>query len=285
MSVPKPPFTLTWTQRLGKLVEGVRWMTSRSVLGFVNVWKWLSVMIAILDDGQNRLFQAFYARLPGLGTPTALSLIGQSRGLIRGIGESDADYSLYLQQWLQLWETAGNGLALCKAVQHYIGGGKMIRLFTRRGKMIQLNADGTVVRAYGVAWDWDSKSNPEKATHWSEMWLVIYSPPWARAPNLHTGRLLGSAFGIGVLMPRSDWDALKSIFADWKADRSRLNTVVICYDATLFDPAFPAKMPDGWFGKWGKPDPAAPGSRIQSRFADGRYWHPNSYRHDGDTRS
>jgi hypothetical protein len=257
----------------------MRWMTRRADLGFVNIWNWLVVMIQILNDGENRLWQGFYARLPGLGTPTALALIGQSRGLLRGIGETDDAFGRYLRGWLQLWQTAGSQLALCKAIQHYCGGVK-VRSVTRVGKMLTLNADGSVIRQM-VVWDWDSKSNPEKASHWSELWIIVYTPPWVIAPSYGTGRLIGEADarGIGHLVPRVDVDAIRSLLLEWKAARTRVNTIIFTYDATLFDPSNAAKMPDGWFGKWGKPDPADPTARIPSRFPSARYWHPHPYNH------
>lgn len=283
MSVPVPPISKTWVDRLRLAVAGVRWMTLRALLGFQNVWAMLVALISILDDGERRLWQGFYARLPGLGTPTALPLIGQSRGLFRGIGESDDAFALWLRDFLQKWEKAGGGgseksIALLKQIQHYCGGVK-VKSITRAGKLLTLEADGTVTKQM-IAWDWDSKSNPDKAGHWSEMWIIVYDPPWARRGKWGNGIKWGvDTLGLGHEAPRNNVDELLSIFAEWKANRTRINTVCFTYDNTLFDETTPATMPDGWFGRWGKPDPADPTHTIPSRFADVRYWHPNAYRH------
>ena len=256
----------------------VRWLTDRGTIGR-NLWLWLQGMVAILNDGYSRLWQSFFARLPGLGTPTALPLIGQSRGTLRGFGESDSAFAAYCRTWLQRWEKAGTLQQLLKEVQHYCGGNMRVKGFTRSGKLVDLAADGTITKTTGVAWNWDSISNPEKAQHWSEMWIVIYLPPWTEGPL--TPR--DSSNGMGIVLPRGNLDELKSIFLDWKACRSRVNTVIFAYDATLFDPATPATMPDGNFGRWSKMDPANPGARVRSRFTTARYWEPQAFRHALDT--
>lgn len=276
--VPANPDNLDWIDRLRGVVRRVRWLTDRGTIGR-NLWLWLQGMVTILNDGYTRLWQSFYARLPGLGTPTALPLIGQSRGLLQGIGESNDAYALYLRSWLQQWEKAGTLQELLLQVQHYCGGNVRVKGFTRSGKLVDLAANGTITKTTGVAWDWDSISNPEKAQHWSEMWIVIYTPPFTEAP---TGTR-DSSLGMGIIMPRVHLDALKSILLDWKAARSRVNTVIFAYDSTLFDPSTPATMPDGNFGRWSKKDPANPGARVRSRFTGARYWEPQAFRHHADT--
>src|SRR5580692_9430800 len=80
-------------------------------------WKFLTTMVFLADTGYETLLQALYARWPGVGTPTALPLIGQSRGMIQGMTETIAAFSSRLIQWLTLWQTAGTALTLAKMVQ------------------------------------------------------------------------------------------------------------------------------------------------------------------------
>lgn len=252
-----------------------KWLTERPT--FKNAFRMLFTMVSRLDAGTEILVQLTNARYPGVGTPTALPLIGQSRGLIRGLADTNASFALYLRQWLQLWKHAGQQAALAKAVAHYLGNVK-VKSVNRGGTMVTVDTDGTVTTEYGVAWDWDSKSNPEKAGHWSELWLIVYTPPWPRDGQWGVGEKWGAnTLGFGHDVPRVDVDAVRGLLADWKRNSSRVNCIIFTYDATLFDPTTPSTMPDGYFGKWSKDDPANPGRRIRSRFVDCRYWEPHPY--------
>lgn len=277
MTVPVDPSPIDFVAELRTVVRRVRWLTDRGSIGR-NLWLWLEGMVTILNDGYLRLYESFFARLPGLGTATALPVIGQSRGLLQGIGESDDAFAEYLRTWLQQWEKAGTLEQTLKQVQHYCGACR-VKGFTRSGKLIDLATDGTITKSTGVAWNWDSISNPEKAQHWSEEWIVVYTPPFTEGPTVSRD----SSLGMGIVMPRVHLDALKSILLDWKAGRTRVSCVIFAYDATLFDPATPATMPDGNFGRWSKKDPTNPGARIRSRFSGARYFEPQSFLHSTDT--
>lgn len=261
-----------------------KWLTERPT--FKNAFRYLYTMVSRLDAGMEILVQLTNARYPGVGTPTALPLIGQSRGLIRGLADTNTSYALYLRQWLTLWKHAGQQAALAKAISHYCGNVK-VRSVNRAGTMVTVDTDGSVTTEYGVAWDWDSKSNTDyeasigllPAARWSELWIIVYTPPWVVRANWGSGNILGSDpdKGIGHLVPRVDRDAIQGLLADWKRNSSRIVCIIFTYNAANFDPLTPATMPDGYFGKWGRPDPNIPSRRIRSRFTDCRYWEPNGY--------
>lgn len=271
-----------WVDVLRSVIP--KWLTERP--GFVVAFRFLFTMASRLDSGTEILVQLTNARYPGVGTPTALPLIAQSRGLIRGIGESTTNFALYLRQWLALWKHAGQQAALAKAISHYVGNLK-VKSVNRAGTMVTVDTDGSVTFEYGVAWDWDSHSNPDFETNygitpaerWSELWIIVYTPPWPVRADWGSGGTLGSDpdKGIGHLVPRVDVDAIVGLLQDWKRNSSRVVAIIYTYNAANFDTSNPSTMPDGYWGKWGRPDPAIPGRRIRSRFTDCRFWEPNGY--------
>lgn len=259
-----------------------RWLAERVEQGKTNAFRYVAVMILVLDAAADVLIQGLLARYPRYAPPSALPLIGQSRGLVKGLDETNSEFAEYLVTWLEIRKRAGQQLALAKAIQHYLGTVR-IRVVNRAGTMVTLEEDGTSTTEFGVDWDWDSLSNPEKSGHWSEEWIIVYTPPWDRwgatISTMGDGAPLGEQtdLGLGHKVPRVAVDAIKGILADWKAARDRVNTVIFSYDETLFDPSSPSTMPDGYWGRWGKYDPSNPGRRIRSRSQLARYWAPNPY--------
>lgn len=218
------------------------WMT-RSV-GF----RFLLSMVLLFDVGAQILLEGLDARFPGVGTPTALPLIGRSRGLVRGMSESDAGFAARLITWLDRWRLAGTQRALARALQDYLTGAPMIRVVNRAGVMTTLAANGGGYTTQTVAWNWDGTSHPSRAAFWSELFVIVYSPPWAIAGPLGTN--IPSDSGIGQLVPRVDVDAIKGILSDWKSAHTYVRAVIWCYDGTLFDPSSTPTMPDGTWGDW-----------------------------------
>lgn len=252
------------------------WLSNRleKNVGYRLLW----MCFVILDVAVEAVIQVARAALPGLGgTSTALPYIGRSRGILRGEGESDASYEERLREWLDTWDGAGSDETLAKQIQFYLANTPMVRIITRAGHVTTLNPDGTFSYAT-CAWDWDSHSNPVRAGYWSDLWIVIYPCEWAI-----TGTTLASLVGIwghhtglgtGHAVPRAAVDAITMLVTTWRAAHTRVRAIIWSYDATLIDPANPASLPDGWWGNWGKPDPANPGHTIRSRSPNARYWVP-----------
>src|SRR5258707_7740426 len=279
------PLNRRFVDALARIVP--KWLSAWLQSGRTVGWRFLWTMVVVLDIGVDVLVEGIQAWWPGIGTPTALSLIGRSRGLLRGIGETTAAFAAYLRSWRDLWKRAGQQLALAKAVSHYCGGVK-VKSFNRAGTMVTVNEDGTTATQFGTGWDWDSLSNPDYETlqakitpaeRWSELWLVVYTPPWAVRADFGSGGNIGDDpdKGVGPLLPRVDVDGIKGLLTDWKRGSSRVVCVCFTYDATLFDPSNMTTMPDGFFGKWGRKDPTNPDRIIRSRFANVRYWEPSPY--------
>lgn len=232
-------FVETW------LAKAPVWMTRPVIKRFV------SAMLLLVDKGVGTLLWGLYARFPGLGTPTALPLIGQSRGMIRGMDDTDQSWAAKLITWLDRWHIAGGQRAIARAVQDYCAGTPKVKVVNRTGRMTTLDSDGTIT-VEDVTWDWDSLSHPRRndpdEPFWSEIWIIVYTPPWAIAGPMQTNTPADS--GIGQLCPRVDVDAIKQLIDTWKAAHTFVRGVLWSYDAALFDPTTPSTMPDGTWGSW-----------------------------------
>ncbi len=244
--------------------------TSGRTVGFRLIWS----MVAPLDVALEHGVQGLKASWPGVGTPTALPYIGRSRGFIRGQSESDASFATRLLGWLDRWRIAGSDEAVARAIQEYVTGAPRVRIFRRDGNVLTLTS-GVVTRTT-CTWQWDTTSHPERAGNWSEIWIVVYSTPFSTAGNfLHTTGSptwgIGDGFGIGHDVSRQDYEALKSLLAQWKSQHTRIRAVVWTSDSTLFDPASAPSLPNGSWGGWGG---VGSGSRTASsrNLTTCRYW-------------
>jgi hypothetical protein len=246
-----------------------RRLSSGKTAGFRFLW----VMVATLDAFLEWILQGLQAAWPGKGTATALPFIGRSRGIIRGVSDTDASYVARLIAWLDKWKNAGSQLQLAIELHEYIAGNPMVRIVNRAGQWVTVAADGSVTRT-NAAWDWDSISNPERAGFWSELWVIVYPTPWAlRGGSL--GSLTGyDGFSLGHLASIVEWDAIKTIIAQWKSAHTYVRAVIWTSDVTLFDPAVPASKPNGLWGQWSVA--GGTGTRVASsrNLTTCRYWEP-----------
>jgi hypothetical protein len=233
------------------------WM-SRSV-GF----RFLATMIFLADVGVETLLEAVDAMRPGVGTPTALPLHARSRGLIRGMSDTDASFAARLLLWLDRWHLAGTQLAIARAIQDYCAGAPKVKVVSRAGVMTTLESNGSSSVNLASGWDWDSISNPNRAGYWSECWVVIYAPPWAQFGAWPAGP---SPFGA-LSIPFVDVDALRMLLSQWKGAHTFIRCVILTYDVTLFDPSDSSKMPNGKFGQWSYPTKATTERKISDRYA------------------
>lgn len=254
----------------------VPWLSDRHAAkpelsaGFRFLWS----MVAPLDAAMDALMQGVRAAQPGQGTPTALPLIGRSRGILRGYGESDAGYGARLPGWLDRWRIAGLAEAIARAIQEYCPNHPKVRIITRSGVWVTLELNGTITRTT-APWNWDAASNPERAGYWSELWIVVYPSPWATSGTYGDGVTYGlgasGGLGLGHQVTRVENDAIRGQIGQWKSAHSKIRAVIWTSDAALFNPAVPASCPDGTWGEWGSAGsgPRGPSGRNYSVC---RYW-------------
>src|SRR5580704_10542471 len=136
---------------------------------------------------QEIAFEGQMAAYPGVGTPTALPLIGASRDLLQGANEPQADYIARLINWINIGKQRGSGLALARAVQSFLAqpGGTylVVRVQCRNGDFFQSNADRSTTVGNNPAWDWDNLGGWVNGTgfippatianSWTDIWVLV----------------------------------------------------------------------------------------------------------------
>jgi hypothetical protein len=251
-----------------------RWVDKRTA-GYRVLWS----MIAALDVLAEVLFQGVYSWFPGLGTATALPLIGRSRGIVRGQADTIAEYAAKLRGWLSRWRLAGTAEGIARTLHEYLGNHPRVRVVTRSSYWVTINQDGSITRKQGTigngVWNWDGVSHPERAGFWSEIWIIIYPTQWAHRGNYgDPGQTWGGdVFGFGHGNDRIEYDAVKALISTWKSAHTRVRAVVWTSDNTLFDPDTQASLPAGDWGAWGT---TGGGARVASgrNQTTCRYWEP-----------
>ncbi len=233
------------------------WLLDRPDLEVGYIIEW--ALTAILDDAQDFIMQGVQAAWPGVGTPTALPYIGRTRGITRGIGETDAHYEARLRAWIEAHANART-IQLAVELHEYLPGNPRVRVIAR-GKpalsilphWVSVDTDGSVA-IDDAAWNWDSVSNPERAAWWSDLWIIVYPSPYTfRAGTLGGLPLADDGVGIGLNIPHAVADGVRSILAEWKGAHSRIRAVLFCTDATAYVPGGGGIMPDGNWGQWSDP--------------------------------
>ena len=255
-------FTVAWLNEKPRPVDGP--------IGNV-AYRLLWSMMVPLDIGSEMLVQSLQAPWPGKGTPTALPLIGRSRGIARGQVDTDDEYGAKLLLWLDKWAHAGSQRQLAIELHEYLGNHPKVTIVNRSGHWVTVAADGTL-SATDAAWDWDSISNPERAGYWWDMWIVIYPDQWDKSATWGDGRNWGERdSGIGHVVTRQEVDAVKAIIRQWPSAHTKIRTVIWTTDPALFDPLDSMTGPDGYWGRYSKLDA---GTQVKSRNPDCRYWEP-----------
>jgi len=241
-------------------------------------------MIFPLDVAVQTILEGLKAAFPGIGTSSALPILGQARGLLQGEGESNAAFALRLINWLTTWQQSvnadGSGVGafadeqMARQIQAYLGNTPTVRVVDRSGQWVTVDPTGVATRAV-AAWNWDGTSNPERAAYWSDIWIIVYPCEWTQAPNFQTRKAAPhtQGYGVGALVQRTASDAILSIVSTWKGKHTTVRAIVWSYDATLCVPGG-SNNPDGNWGEWSKLSGGHGGTRIPARSANARYTVP-----------
>jgi hypothetical protein len=276
------------------------WLSDRAA-GFNKGFKVLWTIAQIADGVIQTGIEGVQAALPGIGTPTALALIGASRGLIRGLTETDAEYAARLTTWLDVWVGAGSDETLISLLQNFLGpdsaGGPLpvVRMVNRAGLFTTIAANGTITQTLDTDWtipasSWDTIYNPEREQWWSDLWIIVYSqintlqrwpiytsltdPAWVAAWG-------GSELGFGHAVPRVAYQGVMNIIANFKAAAAYVQAVIFTTDTTLFVPGLLGITgdPDGRWGNFSCRDTGGIQIPIRTISTGGgigavRYWCP-----------
>lgn len=239
------------------------WLSDRASQGLTVGWRVLWSGAALADALVEHADQAHDAKLPGIGSPTALGLIGEDRAIFRGRTDTDEAYALKLRQWIERWSAAGQAYGLARELQDYLGpvSGSTelytVRVWNRAGTVVTRDAAGNTSRiepgASSWTWDWDSQSHPERSGWWSDLWVVVTPIPWDLVTHWQS-----STTAWGLRAPQSEVSAVREIGATWKGAHSFLRAVLFApteHDGVpVLDPMNPAAAgrPNGWWGAWSR---------------------------------
>lgn len=251
-----------------------RWLSNR--VGLNTGFKLLYTLALVCDGLFEGVVQGVCAAFPGLGTPSALPLIGRSRNLVRGEADTDATYGAKLQAWRAAWKGCGSSIGLALQIQRFLGNTPTVRVVSRAQEWVSVDPTGAVTITT-APWDWDSNAVPSRAADWSDIWIIVYACEWTQT-GATLAALVGlwgshNGLGFGHLVGRKAVDTILSLVATWKGAHTRVRAIIWSYDATWFVPGgSPAKLPNGHWGFWGDPT----NNYLTARRHDvGRYWEPN----------
>lgn len=199
---------------------------------------WLfGIQLDVLAESRK---QAELARYPGVGHPDALPYIGADRKIVRGFFESEANYARRCLTWLDDHRTRGNAVAMFRQLRGLLHPQAiMIRTVDNSGNWNTWELDSTALVRHrtidgdGITeWDWDGNTS-----HWWRFWLILYSPPGGGPWNVRTiGQgLIGQGL-IGTDATAEQRDTLRAVVKDWKPEHMKCSHILICFDATAFDP-------------------------------------------------
>jgi hypothetical protein len=243
---------------------------SNSNVGFRFLWS----LVAPLDQAMQVIYEGIQAAWPGMGTPEALPYIGRSRGIVQGMTEANDHYAGRLRAWLEA-HAEDSTVALARQLHEYLAGNPEIRIVTRAGDWVIVDAIGNVSFT-NHAWDWDSVSDPDRSTNWSDMWIIVVPQVWIQRTGI-LGALTGDdGYGLGHMAPHTNADQVRQIIADWKGAHSRIRCVLWTPNSARYNPTNPSLLPDGHWGHYSEVN-AGNASRFASHrdLTETRFWEPN----------
>jgi len=241
-----------------------RWLANRP--NGLNVGaKVLYTLAAVLDIFVEVQNQGTNAALPGQGTPTALPLIGFSRGITRGFLEGDTSYAQRLVQWLDLWRCAGRPVGLLLAVLGlFLPTSLTVRVVDNNGNWYWFNLGDTpfppgastpALPHFSLSqgnWNWDGNT-----AQWWRQWLIIYVGPlgWTVGPKWGDGGKWGDPGRLwGISGPQAgQLQALRALVKQWKAAHVWVPNIILTANTARFDPAHAAGGGVNPDGTWGNP--------------------------------
>lgn len=230
------------------------------------------ILLEYAIEGVQAWFPGLTLGAPGqaLDASTALSIMGASRGILQGDGESDASFVIRLRMWLDLWRLAGRPGGILLALLGYVLPSQpLARTVDNSGNWYtytagqnpfstQPPATPTLLQVSPSNWRWDSLGPFfQYPFAWWRVWAILYSVggspfpvPSATWGSFHWGD--GTVWGFGGTYTQAK--NLLSLVQQWSAAHAFV-TLIVSYDATMFDPAQAfgsAKLPDGHWGTFGK---------------------------------
>jgi hypothetical protein len=249
------------------------WLSDRASKGKSAGFRLLYGIAWLVDAALDMTVESVRARFPASAPPGALPYLARDRRIYRGPVESDDAFASQLVAWLTCWRVAGHAYALARGLQAFQSPhSPRIRVVTRGGVWWTLEPTGELRyhRATPNNWDWDSLTGGDPAAWW-DVWVIIYPPTFAPDGQWSDPGTWGPGKAFGLDISTETVASLRALIDQWKGAHTRVVQVVVCYDATLFEPTAPPgdpRLPDGRWGLWGK---MSGGACVPARSASCRY--------------
>lgn len=235
--------------------------------------RFLYVMGLHLDAMTDALTASIEMRFPGFYSEESLPLIGRERRIRRGFAESGPAYAGRLRKWLDDHRRHGNPYTLMRQLQGYLFPFAVrLRVVSNIGTWYTLGSDGSTSHRLSspANWNWDGS-----AAEFSRYWVILYPPAslWVRDGTWGDGETWNGR-------PNETWGstatpeqvaAVKAIVNEWNPPHAKCMGVIVCFDATIFDPTAAAgpPMPDGTWASFSK---NVGGVQVPAREAKAIYW-------------
>lgn len=248
-------------------------------------------LLGLHSDGLiDKMNQAMRARIPGLGTPSALGYIGLDRVIQQGPVETNDSFASRLTKAYDAWHYAGNRRATMQQAYIY-----MQQFITAQAGQIPVivtvNSDGTNAvwdtfysssdinlppshqRVTTTNWDWDGLGR------WWWAWLIFFL---TNTSDLQVGRNWGDGTwgdgdgSWGLNQAPEVFSPLRSLIRLWKSQVTFYPFFILSWTpgvggvGDLFSPNSieGTGNPDGTWGRWSK---VVDGIRVKARDETCRY--------------
>lgn len=248
--------------------HGPRWFRNR--VGKSVAYRILATFAAMFDALTEWALQGAQARLPGVGTPTALGAIGKDRGYRRGFAQDNAIFAGRLPGWIEASKRIGHPFQILRELRGYLAPYSMrVRHVDNSGNWHTIEADGTeTMLQVSGSWNWDN------ASAWWRGWVILYPPAelwpvWeAWDGSQWGGNYADDGETLGQDAPFAVAEDIREIVRHFKAQNVHVVNIIIAYVDSDFDPLNPTSLPDG---TWGLPvDNSDPPN--ETRNPNARYW-------------
>lgn len=231
------------------------------------------------DAVLEKMNQAMRARLPGVGTPSALPYIGLDRVLTQGPAESNESFALRLKRAFPTWQLAGNRHAVLEQALVYVDNYQDPATVTQvpRGVIVGNTA---VTGVDGASWDWyyntsdiqeptnhqrvyPNNWNWDNTIQWWRAWLILFFEAGATLGPEDTwgnGTWGESGGSWGLNVEPSVFVQLRTLLRLWKSAGTYYPYIIVCFNGgsgTTGNALSPnsvsgAGNPDGFWASHGK---------------------------------
>lgn len=250
------------------------WFSDRVQAGCTVGFRYLYPFWLLGDVMIDVITQGVYAKMPGIGTPTALPEIGRDRRIRRGFQETDEGYAARLTDWRYAWKHAGNAYTILRQCIGFVSPKTpQSRLVNADGTWWNLEEDGATSRVVTLPtknWDWDGQDSL-----WSRFWVIIYQTDaqatWERDGTWGDGEVWGSDpnSSWGITASVAQVKSIRTIIGDWKSAEGVCVNIIFSFDPDHFKPDDTnPPLPDGTWGHWSINNGTA---QVPSRDSDGIY--------------